>query len=83
MALAVSKARCCYRSSAKYGAARVIAYMDRQYTHALVLDAKTDCCDTGRVSHVTRFFEMIGINGVKQAAARTIGMKGRIQTASV
>nr|WP_278422852.1 hypothetical protein [Brucella anthropi] len=82
MALTVSKARYRYRPSAKYGAARVIAYMDRQYTHALVLDAKTDCCDTGRVSHVTRFFEMIEINDVKQAAARPIGVKGRIQSAN-
>ncbi|KXO76524.1 hypothetical protein AYJ56_07735 [Brucella anthropi] len=83
MALAVSKARYCYRSFANYDAARVITYMDRQYTHALVLDAKTDRRDTGCVSHVMRFFEMIEINNAKQELARPIDIRGRIQTADV
>ncbi len=42
MALAAFKARYCHRSIRGYGAARVLAHMDGQYTHALVLDGKTD-----------------------------------------
>jgi len=83
MALAVLKARYCYRSFANYDAARVITYMDRQYTHALVLDAKTDRRDTGCVSHVVRFFEMIEINDAKQASCSSHRYQGRIQTTDV
>ncbi|MBB4094813.1 hypothetical protein HGG72_07975 [Ochrobactrum pecoris] len=76
MALAVSKARCRCRPFANYSAARVIAHMDRQYTHALVLDAKTVGCDADRISHVMRFFEMIEIKDVGRVAACPISMKG-------
>ncbi|PQA72812.1 hypothetical protein C3731_13945 [Brucella oryzae] len=71
MALAVSKARYCYRPFAKYAVARVIAHMNRQHTHALVLDTKTDCPDTECISHAVRFFEMIEINNAKRAGARS------------
>jgi len=40
---------------ADHGAACVLAHMDEQYTHALVLEAKTDGCEPRRVSHGPRF----------------------------
>lgn len=66
MVLAIPKTECHCVPALEKWRRRVIAHMDRQYMHALVLDANTDYRDTGTVSHTMRFFEMIEINELER-----------------